>query len=269
MRDWSLLRDLWGLLPMNRFTVCTLLVTFLIGCRWPRKYSSQAVVEKPQVVAEINFTTSTLTGPVSKTTLATWWNTKLKIGSEDPDAYEFLTLSTNGQDKRLRVETCQQYTNAIQQGAYSLTTADMAMECSFIRAAGTLKFMGTAQASTHPLPDNFLAQLPVSLLGWVGSDEEAKINADTSKGITLKDYAWSGKVTKFKPGNHGLQFQTEARDFAVEELARGDWDGDGTEEALVSVTWHYREGSGFGYELRVVTKSANGRSLHLTPLSLH
>ena len=116
MRDWSLLRDLWGLLPMNRFTVCTLLVTFLIGCRWPRKYSSQAVVEKPQVVAEINFTTAMFTGPVSKDQLTNWWSQKLKIGSDEVDAYEFLT-GTNGQDKRLRVETCQQYTNAIQQGA--------------------------------------------------------------------------------------------------------------------------------------------------------
>ena len=124
----------------------------------------------PQVTSSIDFTTTTLTGPVSKATLATWWNTKLKIGSEDPDAYEFLT-TTNGQDKRLRVETCQQYTNAIQQGAYSFTTADMAMECWFIRAAGTLKFIESAQPSTHPLPDNFLSRLPVSLLGWVGSDE--------------------------------------------------------------------------------------------------
>ena len=131
-----------------------------------------------------------------------------------------------------------------------------------------MKFIGAAQPSTHPLPDNFLTQLPVSLLGWVGSDEEARINQDTIKGMTLKDYARSGKVTKFKPGKHGLQFQTEGKDFAVEELARGDWDGDGTEDALVSVTWHYREGSGFGYELYVVTKSANSRSLHLNPLSL-
>lgn len=250
--------------------ICIIGLAFLVAALFhlacattPHKKSSS-----PTITSSIDFTTTTLTGPVSKASLATWWNKKLKIGSEDPDTYEFL-ITTNGQDKRLRVETCQQYTNAIQQGAYSLTTADMAMECSFIRAAGTLKFMGTAQASTHPLPDNFLAQLPVSLLGWVGSDEEAKINADTSKGITLKDYARSGKVTKFKPGNHGLQIQTEGKDFAVEELARGDWDGDGTEEALVSVTWHYREGSGFGYELYVAMKSANGPSLHLTPLSLH
>ena len=127
--------------------------------------------------------------------------------------------------------------------------------------------MGTAQASTHPLPDNFLAQLPVSLLGWVGSDEEAKINADTSKGMTLKDYARSGKVTKFKPGNHGLQFQTEGKDFAVEELARGDWDGDGTEDALISVTWHYLpEANGNGNGHHTNGRSSNGHSNgHSTP----
>lgn len=206
-------------------------------------------------------------GPIPQAEAKRLWTAKLKIGSQDADAYEFL-ITTNGQDKRIRVETCQQYTNATQQGACSLTTADMAMESWFMRAAGTLKFMGTAQASTHPLPHNFLALLPVSLLGWFGSDEEAKLKADTSIGMTLKNYARSGIVTKLKQTKHGLHFQTEAKDFTIEELARGDWDGDGKEEALVSVTWHYQEGSGFGFELYVATKSANGLNLRLNPLPL-
>ena len=221
----------------------------------------------PSITSSIAFATSNLTGPVSKAQLATWWNAKLKIGSGDPDAYEFLT-STNGQVQRLRVETCQQYTNAIQQGAYSLTTADMATEVWFKRAAGTLKFMATAQTSTQPLPDAFLSQLPVSLVGWNGSDEEAQINQDTIKGITLQDYARSGRVKKFKPGNHTLHFQTDARDFALEELARGDWNGDGTEDALISVTWHYKGGSGFGYALYAVTRSTNSPNLLSNPVSL-
>ena len=243
------------------------LFTFLSGCAGIHQTAMYST-SVPRVLCRIQFTTAHLAGPVSKDQLATWWTTKLKIGSADTDAYEFLTLSTNGQNQRLRVETCQQYTNAIHQGAVALTSADMAMDSWFRRAAGTLQFIEKAQPSSHSLPDNFLSLLPVSLLGWHGSDEEAQIKQDTRKGITLKDYARSGKVRKLKHQGHDISFQTEGQDFWIEELARGDVDGDGFEDALILVTWHYREGSGFGYELCVVTKSANGRSLHLTPLSL-
>jgi len=88
-----------------------------------------------------------------------------------------------------------------------------------------------------------------------GSDEEAQITKDTRKGITLKDYARSGKVKNLKRDNHQVSFQTKGQDFWVEELARGDADGDGFEDALLFVTWHYREGSGRGYALQVWSRN--------------
>ena len=224
----------------------------LTGCLQTRTGTSPS---NPSITATIDFTTTTLSGPVSKDQLASCWTTKLKIGSSENDAYEFLTLSTNGQDKRIRVETCQQYTNAIHQGAFAFTTFDMTMQGWFQRAAGTLQFIESATPSTHPLPDSFLSHLPVSLLGWHGSDAEAQIKQDTRKGITLKDYARSGKVKNLKRERHQIRFQTEGQDFGIEELARGDVDGDGFEDALVFVTWHYREGSGRGYELQVWSRN--------------
>jgi hypothetical protein len=146
--------------------------------------------KEARIVANIEFTSATFTGPVPKTELATWWNTKLKIGSEDPDAYEFLTISTNGKQTKVKVQTCAEYTNAILQGSYSLTTADMAMDSWFFRAAGILRFMEKAHLSRRPLSSDFLTRVPVSILDWNGSDEEAQINADTRKGMTLNDYAY-------------------------------------------------------------------------------
>lgn len=210
---------------------------------------NEVLPASPIIASTIEFENTALKGLVAKPQLAGWWKEKLKIGSDEPDAYEFLTINTNGQDKRIRVETCSQYTNAIHQGAFALTTFDMTMESWFQRAVGALRFMEQAKSSSQQLPDDFLTRLPVSLLGWHGSDEEARINADTRTGTTLKDYARLSRVKHLKLKQHHLSFQNEGQDFSIEELARGDSDGDGFEDALVFVTWHYREGSGFGYEL--------------------
>jgi hypothetical protein len=226
---------------------------FLCGCS---QLGSRSI-HQPRITSVIEFSSATLTGSVPKTELATLWNAKLKIGAEDPDAYKFLTISTNGRQTKLRVETCAEYTNAIQQASYSLTTADMATESWFVRAAGTLRFIESAKPSTHPLPD-FLARLPVSVLGWSGSDEETQINDDTRKGLTLKDYARSGKVQHLNRNGHLLAFSTAFQDYSIEELGRGDLNGDKVEDALLFVTWHYREGSGRAYELYLVAKSRNG-----------
>lgn len=234
------------------------------GCATP--LSTQPQPTAPSVVAAIEFVGTNLIGAAPNPQLADWWNLKLKIGSDAPDAYFFL-ISTNDQSERIHVETCQQYTNAINKGAYAPTTADMAMDSWFVRAVAVLKFMEKAQPSQHLLPDDFLNRLPVSFVGWNGSDEEAQLNRDTIRGVTLKDYVRSKRVAKFKAQNHSLHFQTDAKNFAVEELACGDWDGDGFEDALVFITWHYRGGSGVGYELYVVKRSTTGSSVQLNPFA--
>ena len=206
-----------------------------------------------------------LSGAVPKSQLADWWTEKLKFGT-DAEAYEFLT-STNEQNKRIRIETCQQYTNAIGQGAYAPTTADMVSEVWFVRAVAILTFMEEAQPSRRPLPDDFLSRLPVSLVGWSGSDEEERINKDTSTGLTLRHYARLRKLTNWKQAGQVLRFQTKAKSFAVEQLAHGDWDRDGFEDALIFVTWRYRGGSGFGYESYAVTRLTRGPRLQLLPLN--
>ena len=243
--------------PLNYrslFLLPLLLVGLSCSSRLPQQSSA------PRVVGVVEFVGGNLTGPVAKLQLADWWNSKLKVAP--PDAYDFLT-NTNGQD-RINVETCRQYTNAIHQGAYAPTSAGMVTEVGFVRAAATLRFMEQAKSSTQGLADDCLSRLPVSVVGWNGSDEHERMNRDTSNGLTLNDYARLRKLSRWKQAAHMLTFQTDAKSFAVEVLARGDWDGDGTEDALVAVTWHYREGSGFGYEVHVVRRSVSGSLLQLS-----
>lgn len=47
-----------------------------------------------------------------------------------------------------------------------------------------------------------------------------------------------------KPTSSALQFESTLKKVCFTELARGDFNGDGFEETLVAVSWHYREGTG-------------------------
>ena len=47
-----------------------------------------------------------------------------------------------------------------------------------------------------------------------------------------------------KPALSALQFESLDKTYHLTELARGDFNGDGFEETLVAVSWHYREGTG-------------------------
>ena len=215
---------------------------------------THAATIAPRIIVGVEFTKGKLVGVVPPASLSGWWNAKLKLGSDDPDAYNFLTIEKNGRNQKIRVETCRQYTNAIRQGAVAFTGFDMAMEGYFASAVSTLQFMDKALPSTNALPDNFLSQLPLSLLSWNGTDERMQIEADTRSGKTLKDYVRIGKATGFKSKLHGLSFAANGKDYWVNETARGDWDGDGAEDALIQVSWHYQGGSGFGAEQYVFAK---------------
>lgn len=186
---------------------------------------------------------------------ANLWSFKLHIGSSDPAACEFLTISTNGQQQRIRVETCEEYTNAIAHGAYAFTTADMALDAWFRRAVATLTFLESAQSPATSVPFDYLQALPVSVLGWNDSDQEAQLAGDAGKGMTIMDYSVSGRLKNFKVKGNTITFNDDVRHYTVEELARGDYDGDGVEDALMSVSWQYSEGSGRGNEYHVWSKA--------------
>lgn len=50
------------------------------------------------------------------------------------------------------------------------------------------------------------------------------------------------------------QFESLDKTYHLTELARGDFSGDGFEDTLVAVSWHYREGAGLGNEILLVQR---------------
>ena len=51
-----------------------------------------------------------------------------------------------------------------------------------------------------------------------------------------------------------MTFEDSVRTYHLTELARGDFNGDGFEDSLVEVSWHYREGTGLGCSFLLVQR---------------
>jgi hypothetical protein len=83
------------------------------------------------------------------------------------------------------------------------------------------------------------------------------------------DYARLGKVQKLKISKNQITFQTLTDKFQIDELARGDFDRDGFEDSLISVTSHSTAGSGRAYSLFILHKAdSKSRTLQIEPLNL-
>jgi len=199
---------------------------------------------------------------------------KVYIGVEQPDSsdYDIFVDDTN----TIHVETVQQYRKIKNTKAYAPTTVDMVMQDWFEQADDVLEFMQKAKTSDHSfLGPDFLKDLPVSILesGFVAvegdfADKYGKIlEADTKAGKTIQDYTSASAplpLKNLKQTGNTLTFfdRTIEIDYFVKELARGDVNGDGTEDALVSIGWH-TEGTMGGAWTCAVTRSANHKQLRI------
>jgi hypothetical protein len=180
---------------------------------------------------------------------------KIKIGTDDPDSYNFLSLN----ETNIQIETVNQYRAALKAGYTAFSTADMTTESWFIQANQVLDFMERAKPSKHSL---FSAQnlkyLPVSLLNWNEWEEGERLKRDAEQGMTLRDCTSifaKHHIHALKIKGNTMTFSDEGCHYCASELARGDLDGDGYEDALIMVTIYYRGGSGRGYETWVISKT--------------
>lgn len=230
-------------------------VCLLSSCTNPEHRENSISV---RLLAPLKFARFTVRTNLNSAAVATLMREKVKIGSDDPDAYEFLVLPSSPSTtppndplsflttgERIHVETVEQYLAALKRGAGSLTTFDITMDGWFRPTAATLKFLSQAKESRHSLlPVKLLEQLPVNIVGYPDSDQERELDEAAAKGITLRDYRRIGKFHRFKATSTSLQFNTEIKSYHLTELARGDFNGDGFEDSLVEVSWRYLEGTG-------------------------
>jgi hypothetical protein len=219
-----------------------------------------------RLLTPLEFSRFTVRTNLTKADVSTLMHEKVKVGSTEDGAYLFLALPanpsannnqppglpTNGQ--RIRVETVEQYVEALKRGASPFTTFDIAMDTWFRHTAATLLFLNQAEESRRSLlpkelPMKLLYSLPVRFLNYRGSDQEAD--------LTLRANRHSEKLWIFNADQISVQFEFSGRRYYLAELARGDFNHDGQEDSLVAIQWHYLEGSGAGVELLLVEAAAN------------
>jgi hypothetical protein len=220
---------------------------------------------RPRLLQPLRFRDFTVTGEVTPAGAARLLHEPVKIGTDDPAGYEF--LSRNGGTIYVRVETGAEYLAARRSDAVPLTTFDLAMDSWFQTTVGTLVFLQRCQPATNSfLPGHLLANLPVTILDWHGDEERFRLERDGTRGRRLADYWRMGRLRRWRSTPEGLRFRFKAQDYQLTELARGDWDGDGSEDALVGVATHFIHGSGRYYATVLVSKRS--AKTKLTPWNL-
>ena len=114
----------------------------LTGCKHDfTNQSSEDQPNVPRLLAPIDFADFNVIGPVSKPGIDHLLNERVKIGSSDTDAYDFLVKDEGQVQKRIHAETVTEYLAARMNGAYPYTTFDLAMDSFFERTASALVFL--------------------------------------------------------------------------------------------------------------------------------
>ena len=235
----------------------------LTGCKIPAAHFLSPHLTEPLKFND--FTVSDL----NPNGVSNFLSAKVYIGMEKPESTDYDIFVMENDTNLIHVETVQQYRAIKNTKAYAPTTVDMVMEDWFEQADDVLEFMQKAKTSTNSfLGPDFLKDLPVTILesgfGAVEGDLADKygkiLEADTKAGKTIQDYASSSAplpLKKLKQIGNNLTFfdSTIEIDYYVQELARGDFNGDGVEDALVSIGWH-TQGTMGGAWTCVVTRTA-------------
>ena len=228
----------------------------LTGCQHPNMDSnSEAQLAAPRLLSPVEYDDFNAVGPVTAKGVGHLMTERVKIGSSDADAYEFLVSGEGQEQKRVRAETVAEYLKARKSGAYPYNTFDLSMDSYFERTASSLVFLQQAEpAKTNYLFGASLLNLSVSFVLFPEQDGIDRIEHDVKNGLRLRDYARSHTIWNVKTiSPNEISFTTGLLDYDVELVACGDHDHDGFEDGVLYVIYHYHEGSGLGYNTYLVS----------------
>jgi len=213
---------------------------------------------KPRIVQPFKFDGLTVSSFDQVPDVDSLFDQKISMGGQD--GYEFLRLDLEDNKSYVRVETAGQYLEMRRKGAAPYTTYDITMDGWFKRIVPPLVFSRHSSASKRSLLGDDLMDLSVSFLPWVGSEERIQLESDTAKGVSLEDYSKTGQITSVKKSENRISFETSGMRYSIDELVRGDYDGDGYEDSIIKCNMHYIEGTGRSYSCYTVKRTDESKA---------
>jgi hypothetical protein len=208
---------------------------------------------KPRIVQPFEFEELTVSSFDEVTDVDSLFDQKISMGGQD--GYEFLRLDLEDNKSYVRVETAGQYLEMRRKGATPFSTYDITMNSWFVRILPPLVFSKHSRASKRSLLGDDLMDLSVSFLPWFGSEERIRLESDTAKGFSLTDYLKNGRIKSVKKSENSISFETSGMRHSIDELVRGDYDGDGYEDSIIKHNEHYIEATGRSYTCYIVKRT--------------
>ncbi len=157
-------------------------------------------------------------------------------------------------NKHRQATTCRQYDDATAQGWYALTTYDMSMESFFSKTCALID----ALAKAAPARRSFIKEPRVGIgdLDIVGASVLKGFVPTGEADATIGTLVRAGSVVIEKREANVLQLSGNGFTAQLEEVARGDFNGDGTEDILVFSAVHAQGGTLRGYETKILSRTS-------------
>ena len=162
--------------------------------------------------------------------------------------------------KKVSIRTCREFFDKREAGYYALTGADIAREGWYLRTCKTVKAIAGAKSAKRSFlksPDTGLSDpssISVRLLPVKGDAQRAELVKLAQAGLTLTDLMAEGEVQIITAEKHKLRLRYSEQEAVYEEMARGDFDHDGTNDMILFMGVHAKRGSMSWYDTIGLTR---------------
>lgn len=209
------------------------------------------------VTSPLSFADFDVIGKVSKNLLAMLPSIKIDGGGQ------FLNGFKAENDIHL-VRNCAEYWKY---GIDAENTYEISMEGWFSQTCDPLEkllIMKAAKISyLHNISITDDKWMSLSFLPLIMDEQQKDIDHYQLQGITVSDLIKMGKVQLTKNSPYSLDLIYDGSDEKIDEIARGDFTGDGTESILVNEAVFATTGSYRTFSMQLITRSGNNQLLQL------
>ncbi len=245
----------------------TIALVLLNGClndiQLKQVYNAEGKIQ-PKLIEPLKFAKLTIKSLDEVEDISVLFDARIDAGYDKDEPILFMRLKEDDPESYINTETANDYLAAIKKGAFPMTTADIAVSSFFVEVVPVLVFLKKSKPSKQSLLYEDLMDISISVFPWSGSDERKQIEDDSAAGLTVGDYLKKGLITEVsRESPNKIGFKTHyakdvikhGQEVIITELSRGDYDGDGFEDSMISISTYYLEGSGRDYYSHIVTRS--------------